>query len=98
MAKRGWGALNENNYIPIACGLHENYQYAVLKGAPLDLCWRLENGQIRQARLVPLDVFTREGAEYLCAETVEGERHVIRLDRILHAHWASDGRSLDPLA
>ncbi len=88
--------MSDKSYKPIACGLHENYQYAVMKRAPLDLSWLAEDGSLRQGRLLPLDVFTRKGAEYLSAETREGEALEIRLDRITRALWAADGRSLDP--
>jgi Rho-binding antiterminator len=88
--------LSDKRYEPIACGLHENYQFAVIKRAALDLSWLADDGSVQQGRLLPLDVYTREGAEYLSARTGDGELLVIRLDRITRALWAADGRSLDP--
>jgi Rho-binding antiterminator len=88
--------LGDKSYKPIACGLHENYQYAVIKGRLLDLSWQADDGALHQGRLLPVDVYTREGAEYLSAETREGEALEIRLDRITQARWAADGRLLDP--
>lgn len=88
--------MREQDYTPIACGLHEQYQLAVLKRAPLDLQWRTQQGASRQARVLLRDVFTRTGAEYLAGETREGEAIEIRLDRITLARWAVDGRNLDP--
>jgi transcriptional antiterminator Rof (Rho-off) len=88
--------LSEQDYMPIACALHEHYQYAVMKSALLDLRWLTQGGLVRQARVLPRDVYTREGAEYLCVETREGEAIEIRLDRIAQAYWAADGTNLDP--
>jgi len=88
--------MSEPPYTPIACGLHEHYQYAVMRRAQLDLAWRTEEGRLRQARVRPLDVFTRAGGEYLRAEIRPGEEAVIRLDRVESAHWSENGASLDP--
>jgi transcriptional antiterminator Rof (Rho-off) len=90
--------LNEQDYTPIACALHEHYQYAVMKRALLDLSWRTPGGVMRHARVLPLDVCTRKGAEYLYGESCDGEAIEIRLDRISRACWAADGSSLDPSA
>lgn len=83
-------------YRPIACGLHELYQLAVIRRAPLQLRWQTGAGETRSARLLALDVYTRDGAEYLSGETAGGERCVIRLDLIRQAHWADGGGALDP--
>ncbi|MEJ2423188.1 MAG: transcriptional antiterminator, Rof [Candidatus Thiodiazotropha sp.] len=84
-------------YTPIACGLHENYQYAVMKKAELDLRWRDVKDRIREARVLPVDVFTRDGGEYLQVEAGDGRVYTIRLDCIEAAQWASDGQSLNPI-
>jgi len=88
--------MSEQTYTPIACGLHENYQFAVMRRAQLDLAWRTEAGLMQRARVLPLDVFTKTGAEYLRARIRSGEETLIRLDRILSAHWAENGASLNP--
>ncbi|MET0067436.1 MAG: hypothetical protein ABW076_13905 [Candidatus Thiodiazotropha sp.] len=88
--------MTASPYAPIACGLHENYQFAVMKQALLDLRWREADERIREARVMPRDVFTLEGAEYLQAEDSDGTSYTIRLDRIDEARWARDGVSLDP--
>ncbi len=88
--------MTDSPYAPIACGLHENYQFAVMKRALLDLRWRDSDDCIREVRVMPRDVFTREGAEYLQAEDKNGMLYTIRLDRIDAARWARDGVSLDP--
>ena len=85
-----------SEYHPIACGLHENYQYAVLRRAWLDLTWRSAQGEETRGRLLPLDVYTGQGAEYLKARAEDGTLYEIRLDRIQQACWAEGGQSLEP--
>ena len=80
-----------NDYQPIACAIHEQYQYAVLKRAWLDLEWEEEAGGIRSEHLLPKDVQTRNRAEYLLAESRTGSRLEIRLDRIKRASWVEGG-------
>jgi len=88
--------LSLENYKPISCGLHENFQLAVMRRAPLELSWRTDEESVRHATLLPRDVFTRQGAEFLEVEGQDGERLRIRLDRIIEAKWVADGSSLDP--
>lgn len=86
--------MKREQYLPIACGLHELYQLAAMRGTRLDISWESERGEQLKARLKVLDVFTREQAEYLSGEAVTGERYEIRLDRIAGASWAETGRPL----
>lgn len=83
-----------SNYEPIACGAHEQYQFAVLKRVWLDLEWIDEAGEKRSRRLLPRDVRTRNRAEYLVAEDRDGVCFEIRLDWIRRAARAMDGVSL----
>lgn len=82
------------DYQPIACALHESYQYAVMRRASIDLAWRTETGLVEKVRGLPEDVFTRGQAEYLQLRTGSGRRLVIRLDLIVEASWAESGRPL----
>ena len=90
--------VDKQHYQPIACGLHEQYQLAAMRGALLELSWKTESGGQMSARLRILDVATRNGAEFLTAETSGGDRHEIRLDWITRAAWAESGIALDPQA
>jgi Rho-binding antiterminator len=65
-------------YQPIPCSQHECLEYAALKRQWLDA---KVDGEAR--RLLPLDVFTRGGAEWLVAETEMGDEVTLRLDRLL---------------
>ncbi|MBT9567471.1 MAG: transcriptional antiterminator, Rof [Thiobacillus sp.] len=68
-------------YQPIACADHERLEYAVLKRQWLDVTVTSEGRQGR-VRLLPRDVYTREGAEWLLAEMESGEQRVMRLDEL----------------
>jgi len=85
-----------NNYIPIACALHEQYQFAVIKRAWLELDWNDGLGGKRACKVRPKDVYTRDKAEFLLAEMEDGVEVEIRLDRIRKAVWAQTGESLMP--
>jgi Rho-binding antiterminator len=64
-----------NNYQPIACADHERLEFAALTKQWLTL----RVGDVPQ-RLLPQDVYTREGAEWLLAQTESGEHLTLRLD------------------
>ncbi len=68
-----------SDYRPIACSDHERLELAVLKRQWLDLGIATGEHAVRQ-RLLPLDVYTREGAEWLTAQTESGEQLTVRLD------------------
>ncbi|MHB1144761.1 MAG: transcriptional antiterminator, Rof [Thiobacillus sp.] len=68
-----------SDYRPIACADHERLEFAVLTRQWLDAS--VSSGdQPGPQRLLPLDVFTREGAEWLQAKTESGEQLTLRLD------------------
>lgn len=75
--------MSEKPYAPISCAQHERLEYAALTGQWLDVT---VDGQTQ--RLRPLDVYTREGAEWLHAETDGGEALTLRLDRLVLAEDA----------
>jgi len=64
-------------YQPVACADHERLEYAALTKQWLDL--RVDG---EAQRLLPLDVSTREGAEWLLARNEAGETVTVRLDRL----------------
>lgn len=68
-----------NDYRAIACADHERLEFAALKRQWLDLNVTMGDRAGPQ-RLMPLDVYTRAGAEWLLAETESGERLTLRLD------------------
>ena len=68
-----------SDYRPIACSDHERLEFAALKRQWLDVKVKTGDRAGRQ-RLMPLDVYTRDGAEWLLAEIESGERLTLRLD------------------
>ena len=83
-----------SNYKIIPCAIHEHYQLAVLKRLPLDLVWSDAAGEIKRARLDPIDVYTKDRAEFLLGRSKDLGEVVIRLDYIREARWAFNGRLL----
>lgn len=69
-------------YQPIACILHERLEFSVLRKIPLRLEYR-QADQDRIEQVLPLDVATRDGAEWLAFRREDGSREEIRLDRIV---------------
>jgi Rho-binding antiterminator len=67
-----------NDYRPIACADHERLEFAALTRQWL----QVNVGEAGPLRLLPLDVYTRDGAEWLLAETEAGEQLTLRLDRL----------------
>jgi len=78
-------------YKPIACDVHSEYELAIMRRSRLRLAWYDQRGQRRIGRVLPLDLYCREGIEYLEVQSHDGCRHEIRLDKILSA------RTRDPL-
>lgn len=79
------------DYEPIACAVHEQYQLAVMRCAWLDLEWVDAEGRKGAQRLLPKDVRTQNSAEYLMAEDRMGGSFEIRLDWIKRAAWVQGG-------
>lgn len=74
------------DYLPIACAAHERLEFAVLRRRHLQLTWLGEDAQAQFCeRVLPLDVETRAGAEWLTIKRTSGETAVVRLDHIRSA-------------
>jgi Rho-binding antiterminator len=74
------------DYQPVSCMQHERLEFAVLRRIPLSLLMkdgRTLNGQA-------LDVYTREGAEWLRLREPVGAEHVLRLDEIAEVREQTD--------
>lgn len=72
------------DYVPIPCAFHERLEFAVLRRQRLRLCYRAEAG-LTETLVLPLDVATRGGAEWLSFQAESGPSQVIRLDAIVSA-------------
>ena len=67
-----------SDYQPIPCAQHERLEFAALTKQWLEV--RVE-GSMAQ-RLLPVDVYTRDGAEWLQAQTAAGDVVTLRLDTL----------------
>ncbi|MCA1925529.1 MAG: transcriptional antiterminator, Rof [Thiobacillus sp.] len=65
------------DYQPIACADHERLEFAALTKQ-----WVTLTVDDAVQSLLPLDVYTRDGAEWLQARNAAGETLAIRLDRL----------------
>ena len=74
--------MSESDYSPVACEAHSLYELAVMQRTHAMVCWQV-GSMVREARLLPLDVETKNREEFLVAETDALEILRIRLDRIL---------------
>ena len=75
-------------YQPIACITHERLEYAVLRRQPLNLAYQDETGHEQRSTVLPTDVYTRAGAEWLQFQNTTGHTQTVRLDRIISANPA----------
>jgi transcriptional antiterminator Rof (Rho-off) len=71
------------DYQPIPCIDHERLEFAVLRRQRLSLRWLDGQGLEREAVVLPTDVATRQGAEWLSYREADGPETELRLDRIL---------------
>ena len=78
--------MTDQPYEPITCGLHSEYELAIMHRASLHIGWLDDNGQQRIGTLQPLDLQTCNHIEYLVARDSLGATHHIRLDRILRSN------------
>jgi Rho-binding antiterminator len=74
--------LTQESYRPIPCIEHERLEYAALRRTPLLLTYQA-GGERMTARVSVLDVYTRDGAEWLSFSDEAGKHAVIRLDQIV---------------
>lgn len=72
-------------YQPIPCIQHERLEFSVLRRLHLKLTYRVAAGAATQ-QVLPLDVVTRNGAEWLKFRGDDGVEEEIRLDAILDFH------------
>ena len=75
------------DYVPIPCDLYSRYELAILHGERLCASWCGEDGVVHVETLRPRDLKTRDGVEYLIAETGTHELREVRLDRIITARF-----------
>lgn len=73
------------DYTPIDCALYSEYELAIVQRKRLRISWTDPNGQTCIEVFTPLDLLTRDHAEYLIASRVDEQRIELRLDRIIRS-------------
>lgn len=68
----------DDEYRPIDCSLHDRFEAAAVRRAPVHVSWTPVDGDPREIEGLIRDVRAREGVEYLLMD--DGTE--IRLDRI----------------
>lgn len=76
-----------SDYIPIDCTLYSRYELAIMHRQRLRLVWREPNGGWRLETVLPLNLQTRNHAEYLQLRSVTGVEVEVRLDQIKHVEF-----------
>lgn len=72
-------------YHPVPGELYDAYELAILRHQWLRLGWRAPCGERRVEAVLPIDLRTRQRAEYIVVEDLLGRRRFLRLDRIVGA-------------
>ena len=74
----------ERPYQPVSCRLHSEYELAILQKRSLCLSWYKEGERMPDLLITPLDIVTRNGAEYLLVNSPAPDATFsIRLDYII---------------
>jgi Rho-binding antiterminator len=72
------------DYIPVDCGLHSEYELAVMHRQILRLTWRDIDGELHTETVLPEDLLIRHHEEFLVVNREGCIGVEIRLDHILH--------------
>lgn len=78
------------DYTPVDCGLHSEYELAVMHRQTLRLTWRDNGGDLHTQAVLPADLRTRNHEEFLAVTGEDGAEQEIRLDRITHFEAVSN--------
>jgi Rho-binding antiterminator len=71
------------DYTPIDCGLHSEYELAIMRRQSLRLAWNDARGTPHIGVYRPLDLHTRDGEEFMVVADADGTESQIRLDYIM---------------
>jgi len=75
---------NQSDYWPIPCASYDQYEIAILHRRRMHLVW--EDGNVVYDQVViPLNLRTTEGQEFLLLKQENGDTREVRLDHIRRA-------------
>ncbi|MDX1606064.1 MAG: hypothetical protein R3202_07700 [Candidatus Competibacterales bacterium] len=72
-----------DDYVPIDCEQYCRYEVAILHRQWLRIAWHHHDGLSHLETLLPLNLNTRNHAEYLLARNGRGKLFEFRLDRVI---------------
>jgi len=75
--------MTDKDYKPIECGLHSEYELAIMHKSKIQLTWIDENEQQHSESTEPVDLVTKNKQEFLKLYTSNNILLEIRLDKIL---------------
>jgi transcriptional antiterminator Rof (Rho-off) len=81
---------DDNQYKPVSCASHSEYELAIMQKRTLRLHWQDARGNTNIEEVLPINLLTRNHSEYLLLINKRGERKQIRLDKITEAQYLHD--------
>ena len=72
--------MTVTDYRPVDCDLHSEYELVFMQRSKIVLTWQEVAGSIQTEAVLPLDLLTRSGEEFMVFLTGTGTEHEIRLD------------------
>ena len=79
-------ATNNSQYTPVSCAQHSELELAIMRSNNLQVSWKDERGNQQDSTLMPTDLLTEHGCEYLVARGTDCNDKKIRLDMIIEAY------------
>ena len=76
------------DYRPVDCAVHSEYELAIMQRRRLHITWSGNDATTCSEVVMPTDLYTRQGEEYLIVTCSDGQVGHIRLDRIIRYHLA----------
>jgi transcriptional antiterminator Rof (Rho-off) len=76
------------DYRPVDCALHSEYELAIMQQRRLHLTWQGNDATTHIEVIMPTDLYTPQGEEYMVITRGNGQVEDIRLDRIIRYHDA----------
>ena len=70
------------DYTPVDCGLHSSYELAIMQHQLVRLSWLDNEASMHTETVLPTDLVTRNGEEFMRITRAGGDSLEIRLDHI----------------
>ena len=70
------------DYTPVDCGLHSSYELAIMQHQLVRLSWLDNEASMHTETVLPTDLVTRNGEDFMRITRAGGDSLEIRLDHI----------------